>query len=182
MPQSLRKSFTAWPQLPALPPTPRKKSLPPRSRSAFSSCASFSTPARSICCATLPTSSKYVLTCMGAILKPPDVETGSLQLFAIEACLDVDEAPPWGKLLGNFFNLHPHEALMRDCDNQRVGARQRFPGDETDAELALGLLGIRFRIVDGDLGAVAHELGGEVGDLGVTHVGAVLLEGEAEHV
>src|SRR3984893_14063904 len=34
MPQSLRKSFTAWLQLAAPPPTPRTKSRPPRSRSA----------------------------------------------------------------------------------------------------------------------------------------------------
>src|SRR5262245_37359303 len=43
MPQSLRKSFTAWLQLPALPPTPKRNSLPPRSRSAASSPTSLST-------------------------------------------------------------------------------------------------------------------------------------------
>ena len=42
MPHSLRKSLTAWLQLPALPPTPRKNSRPPRSRSATSSSASVS--------------------------------------------------------------------------------------------------------------------------------------------
>src|SRR5882672_4780428 len=64
MPHSLRKSLTAWLQLPALPPTPRKNRRPSRSRSAFSSVASFSIAARSICWATLTTSWKYVWTCI----------------------------------------------------------------------------------------------------------------------
>src|ERR1700752_4009428 len=47
MPQSLRKSFTAWLQLPALPPTPNRNSLPPCSRNEASSSASFSTTSTS---------------------------------------------------------------------------------------------------------------------------------------
>src|ERR1043165_1600240 len=60
MPHSLRKSFTAWPQLPALPPTPRKNSRPSRARSAASSVASFSMATRSSWLPTFPTSWKYV--------------------------------------------------------------------------------------------------------------------------
>src|SRR5262249_4966907 len=48
MPQSLRKSLTAWLQFPALPPTPSRKSRPPRSRSDTNSPAIFSTTFASI--------------------------------------------------------------------------------------------------------------------------------------
>ena len=48
MPQSLRKSLTAWLQLPALPPTPIMNIRPPFSRSDANSAAKISTLAASI--------------------------------------------------------------------------------------------------------------------------------------
>ena len=60
---SFRKSLTAWLQLPALPPTPRRKRRPFRSRNATSSVASFSTAPISISVQMRRTSLKKLLTC-----------------------------------------------------------------------------------------------------------------------
>ena len=62
MPQSLRKSFTAWLQFPALPPTPSMNSRPPRSRSTLSSTASASILENSILLQIAPDRAKNSAT------------------------------------------------------------------------------------------------------------------------
>src|SRR5258706_16337419 len=67
MPHSFLKSFTAWLQFAALPPTPRRNRRPPLSRSETSSWARRSIATMSIACATFSTSAKNCLECIGYV-------------------------------------------------------------------------------------------------------------------
>lgn len=99
--------------------------------------------------------------------------------ISTESCLYIENN---GVILEQRLQVEIVEDLVGHCGNHCVVAHAlvELVGD-FDAIFAADSLGVGPRVIDRDAQAVFTEGADDVDDLGIAHVGAVLLEGEAEN-
>ena len=100
----------------------------------------------------------------------------------IESGFHVDESATGYQFAGDFSRRQLLVAAVRHGRHDGVGARQLGPADRAYAVFVHGFIGVGIRVGDDDFNAVGLQLVNDVDDLGVAQVGAVLLEGQAQHI
>ncbi len=95
--------------------------------------------------------------------------------------LHVGEDAALFQLGGEFGQTHGQVFLVRDGSDQRIDVfGQLVPGGQADAVFVFGFRRFGNRVVYEDVTTVIFQLFHQVGDLGISQVGAVFFEGEAE--
>eukprot|EP01022_Parablepharisma_sp_SALTPOND_P004211 TRINITY_DN118_c1_g1_i1.p1 TRINITY_DN118_c1_g1~~TRINITY_DN118_c1_g1_i1.p1 ORF type:complete len:1598 (-),score=548.50 TRINITY_DN118_c1_g1_i1:18136-22929(-) len=112
----------------------------------------------------------------------PDAVACCAEGVLVELRLDVDEAAIVIELGQDLGQRARQQFLVRHRCHQGIGARQVGPVLQLDAVFVFGVLAGGDRIVDVDFHTIGLQFGHDVDHLGVAQVGAVFLEGQAQHV
>src|SRR6185503_261342 len=106
----------------------------------------------------------------------------ALDGLPIQGAFHVDYTPVWLYLRENPLQRQVDEFTVRNRQHQGVGRGQGLPGDQVDTVVLARFGRGGSRVVNMDCESIFPQLGNYVGDLAVSKVRAVFLEGEAQHV